>query len=79
MINKTLVSILAQMRSLASELKEYGAVLSMPGVGNILGPRLIAEIGDGRRLHSGSALLRTPAWMPFHSSPEHLQELTGIM
>lgn len=57
MIDKTLVSILAQMRYLASGLKEYDVVMAMPGVGNILGPRLISEIGDVRRFHSGSALI----------------------
>lgn len=29
----------------------------MSGVGDVLGPRLIAEIGDIRRFHSGSALI----------------------
>lgn len=29
----------------------------MPGVGDILGPRIIAEIGDIRRFHSASALI----------------------
>lgn len=57
MIDETLVSILAQMRMLASELREYDMVMSMPGIGNILGPRLISEIGNVRRFHSGSALV----------------------
>jgi hypothetical protein len=57
MIDKTLASILAQIRDLASGLKEYDVVMAMPGVGNILGPRIIAEIGDTRRFHSGSALI----------------------
>ena len=57
MIDKTIASILAQMRDLASGLKEYDVVMAMPGVGNILGPRIIAEIGDTRRFHSGSALI----------------------
>lgn len=51
------MSILAQMRDLASGLNEYDTVMSMPGVGNILGPRLISEIGDVRRFHSSSALV----------------------
>jgi transposase len=38
-------------------LKEYETVMSMPGVGEILGPRIIAEIGDVRRFHSASALV----------------------
>jgi transposase len=54
---KTLQSILTQMQKLASGLPEYGVVLAMPGVGEILAPRLIAEIGDIRRFHSGSALI----------------------
>lgn len=57
MIDTTLAVILAQMRSLANELKEYETVMAMPGVGNILGPRIIAEIGDTRRFHNGSALV----------------------
>jgi len=57
MVDTTLAAILAQMRGLANELKEYETVMAMPGVGNILGPRIIAEIGDIRRFHSGSALV----------------------
>jgi transposase len=57
MIDKTLASILAQMRDLASGLREYDVVMAMPGIGNILCPRIIAEIGDIRRFHSGSALV----------------------
>lgn len=57
MIDTTLVSILARMRELAKPLKEYEVVMSMPGVGEILGPRLIAEIGDVRRFHSAGALI----------------------
>lgn len=56
-INRTLTSILARMQALASTLPEYEVVRAMPGVGDILAPRLIAEIGDVRRLHSGSALI----------------------
>lgn len=56
-VTKTLQSILTQMQKLASSLPEYGVVRAMPGVGEILAPRLIAEIGDVRRFHSGSALI----------------------
>lgn len=56
-IDTTLVLILSQMRELAKTLKEYETVMSMPGVGEILGPRIIAEIGDVRRFHSASALV----------------------
>lgn len=57
MIDTTLASILAQMRELAKSLKEYEVVMAMPGVGEILGPRLIAEIGDARCFHSAGALI----------------------
>ncbi len=50
-------TILAQMRALASTLPEYSTVLAMKGVGKTLAPRLIAEIGDVNRFHSGSALI----------------------
>lgn len=56
-VNKTLQSILTQMQKLASSLPEYEVVRKMSGVGNVLAPRLIAEIGDVRRFHSGSALI----------------------
>lgn len=56
-INKTLGTILAQMQEIASTLPEYETVLSMPGVGVILASRIIAEIGDVRRFHNGSALV----------------------
>jgi len=56
-VTKTLQSILTQMQELANSLPEYGVVRAMPGVGEILAPRLIAEIGDVRRFHSGSALI----------------------
>jgi len=57
MIDTTLALILAQMRDLAKTLKEYEIVMAMHGVGEILGPRLIAEIGDARRFHSANALI----------------------
>jgi len=54
---RTLTVILAQMQSIAISLKEYETVISMNGVGDTLAPRLIAEIGDIRRFHSGKALI----------------------
>jgi transposase len=56
-LDKTLAFILSQMQQLASSLPEYPIVMEMKGVGPTLGPRLIAEIGDVRRFHSGSALV----------------------
>jgi transposase len=56
-VNRTLEAILTQMQALASALPEYGVVRAMSGVGEVLAPRLIAEIGDARRFYSGSALI----------------------
>ncbi|WP_223226357.1 transposase [Sporomusa sp. GT1] len=56
-VNQTLQTILTQMQMIASNLKEYEVVHSMSGVGDVLAPRLIAEIGDVKRFHSGSALI----------------------
>lgn len=56
-INKTLENILTQMQTLAHSLSEYKIVRNMPGVGDVLAPKIIAEIGDIRRYHSGSALI----------------------
>lgn len=56
-IDTTLANILSRMRKLASSLKEYEIVLAMPGVGEILAPRIIAEIGNVTRFHSAKALV----------------------
>ena len=56
-VNKTLETILTQMQELAITLPEYNTVRAMNGVGDVLAPRLIAEIGDVRRFHSGNALI----------------------
>lgn len=56
-INKTLDIIIAKMQEIASSLPEYETVRAMQGVGPLLAMRLIGEIGDVRRFHSGSALV----------------------
>ena len=56
-MNSTLYSILSRMQELASTLPEYSTVKEMDGVGSVLAPRLIAEIGDIRRFHNGSSLI----------------------
>ena len=45
-----------QMRTIAETLPEYKVLRSMAGVGDRLGPIILAEIGDIRRFHSGKAL-----------------------
>lgn len=73
-VNKTLESILTQMQELAITLPEYDTVRSMNGVGDVLAPRLIAEIGDVRRFHSGSALI---AFAGIDSPPFQSGSFTG--
>ena len=53
---ETIHTIQKEMASLAKLLPEYETVHSMRGVGEILGPQLIAEIGDVTRIHSKRAL-----------------------
>jgi len=56
-LEKSRDTILSHMQQLASTLPEYEVVLDMGGVGNILAPRIIAELGDIRRFHSKNALI----------------------
>jgi len=53
----TLVSVRQEMQRLAALLPEYPVVLAMCGVGNVLGPQLIAEIGDVRRFQRKQSLI----------------------
>lgn len=65
-IDSSLTLILARMQSLAKSLPEYSTVREMGGVGDVLAPKLIAEIGDVRRLHSAKALI---AWAGIDPPP----------
>ena len=56
-VDATLSTILSRMQELAKTLPEYSVVREMGGVGDVLAPKLIAEIGDVRRFHSGKALI----------------------
>jgi len=56
-IDDTLHTILTRMKELAKSLPEYSTVRAMGGVGDVLAPKLIAEIGDIRKLHSAKALI----------------------
>lgn len=54
-ISKSVEQIKAQMLQLASQLPEYPVVMAMRGVGDSLGPQLMAEIGDVTRFaHRGA-------------------------
>lgn len=73
-VDKTLYLILSQMQELARSLKEYEIVREMPGVGDTLAPRLIAEIGDIRRFHSKNALI---AYAGIDSPPHESGQFVG--
>lgn len=53
---ETILTLQKEMTRLAEMLPEYNTVLSMYGVGKIIAPQLIAEIGDVTRFHSKRAL-----------------------
>lgn len=52
----TATELRAQMNAVAAKLPEYPIVMAMSGVGTVLGPQLIAEIGDIRRFTHRSAI-----------------------
>jgi transposase len=56
-VDETLNTILARMQEIAKTLPEYPVVRSMGGVGDVLAPKLIADIGDVRRFHNSKALI----------------------
>ena len=56
-LNKSLAKLKKEMNEIASMLPEYSVVMSMYGVGEVLGPQLMAEIGNISRYHSKKALV----------------------
>lgn len=73
-VDNTLMMILTQMQELAKTLPEYAIVRTMGGVRNVLAPKLIAEIGDVRRFHSGKALI---AYAGIDAPPYQSGQFTG--
>jgi transposase len=73
-VNATLQTILTRMQALATSLPEYEIVRAMKGVGDVLAPRLLAEIGDIRRFHNASALV---AYAGIDSPPFQSGSFTG--
>ena len=55
--SSSLAVLRQRMTTLAQMLPEYPIVMKMYGVGQTLGPQLMAEIGDVRRFHSKKALV----------------------
>ena len=56
-INETLAATQREMQRLASILPEYDVIMEMYGTGKVLGPQLIAEIGDVRRFKRKQSLI----------------------
>lgn len=56
-INETLASLASEMNKISATLPEYQTVMSMFGVGSVLGSQLIAEIGDVSRFSNKKALV----------------------
>ncbi len=73
-VDETLNMILARMQEIAKTLPEYSVVRSMGGVGDVLAPKLIADIGDVRRFHSSKALI---AYAGIDAPPYQSGQFTG--
>ena len=56
-ISEALGALQKEMLYLAEQLPEFPVVMSFTGVGKVLGPQLMAEIGDVRRFHKKSCLI----------------------
>lgn len=55
-VSKSVEQLKAEMRSLAAQLPEYPVVMAMRGVGDSLGPQLMAELGDVTRFTHRNAI-----------------------
>ena len=55
-VSTSLEQLKAEMRTLASQLPEYPVVMGMRGVGDSLGPQLMAELGDVTRFTHRNAI-----------------------
>jgi transposase len=56
-VNETLAATHKEMLRIAATLPEFETVMAMRGVGPVLGPQLIAEIGDVRRFARKQSLI----------------------
>ena len=56
-INETLAATHREMLRIATSLPEYEIIMAMRGVGEVLGPQLMAEIGDVRRFKHKRSLI----------------------
>lgn len=56
-IEETLAALIQEMQELSSSLPEYDTVMSLYGTSTVLGPQLMAEIGDILRFESKKSLI----------------------
>lgn len=73
-VDRSLFLIVTRMQELAKTLPEYLTVREMGGVGDVLAVKLIAEIGDVRRLHNAKALI---AWAGIDPPPYESGQFIG--
>ena len=74
-IEEALAAIHKEMNRLASSLPEYSTVMALYGVGDVLGPQLIAEIGDVQRFKSKKSLI---AFAGIDSPPDQSGQVDKI-
>ena len=67
-ISETIAPIAREMKNLAASLPEYSVVMAFRGVGEVLGPQLMAEIGDVYRYPKKSSLVRFAGLEPVENS-----------
>jgi transposase len=80
-VSENLAVIAAEMKRLAEQLYEYPVVMDFYGVGDVLGPQLMAEIGDIVRFRSKGSLvcfagLEAPPYQSgtFESTNRHISK-----
>jgi transposase len=72
-ISETIAVIAAEMKRIAASLPEHEVVVGFYGVGDILGPQLMAEIGDIYRYPKKSSLVRFTGLEPVENSSGKFQ------
>ena len=65
------------MRNIAETIPEYKVLRAMHGVGDRLGPIILAEIGDVHRFHSGKALNSYAGNDALHINPDNSRAETA--
>jgi transposase len=72
-VAESLASVACEMKRLAALLPEYPIAMELYGTGDILGPQLIAEVGDVLRFEKKSSLVAFAGLEPTDNSSGHFQ------